>query len=595
MERKRGIKLSKDQIKRAKSFLRFLRPYKGYFILGFVFLILGSLTAMLFPFLLGKLLGNNDGQLLVSESLSEVFNNPKYVVISLVAVFVAQALFAFFRVYLFGIVTENALNDLRQESFKHLVLSPITFFNKNKVGELTSRIATDINLLEETLNTTIAEFVRQIIIVLLSLVALFIFAPNLSLIMLLTIPVVTVGAILFGSFIKKLSKKTQDSAAESNNILSEALSGITNVKSFANEAFEILRYRKAAEQIKVNALKGVKWRGVFISFIIVAMFSAIVFILWQGMELVSAKKMSSETFNTFIILTIYVGSGIGSIPNMFARIQKALGATESLMGILEEETEEIDLSKEKKRIVDGNLRFDQISFHYETRPDVEVLKNISFTAKKGEKVALVGSSGAGKSTIASLILKLYEPVSGKILFDEIDSANYGLTELRDQMAVVPQDVILFNGTIKENILYGNTASTEEEIIQAAKDANAHDFIMSFPDGYETIVGDRGIQLSGGQRQRVAIARAILKNPAILILDEATSSLDSESEKLVQEALDRLMENRTSIVIAHRLSTIKQFDKILVFNQGELIERGTHDELMEIDKGVYKNLASIQFA
>lgn len=543
---------------------------------------------------MGKLLGNNDGGVIASENINALFDNRINIVYALIAVFVFQAIVAFLRVLMFGIVTENALNDLRQDSFKHLVMSPMNFFNKNKVGELSSRIATDINLLEETLNTTLAEFVRQIIIVVFSLVALFVFAPKLSLVMLATIPVVIIGAILFGSFIKRLSKKTQDSAAESNNTLNEALIGITNVKAFANELFEIKRYKKSAEEIKKNALKGVKWRGVFISFIILAMFSAIVFILWRGMEMVDNDQMTSETFNTFILLTIYVGSGVGSIPNYFAKIQKAIGATESLMSILEEDTEEISLNKGLEQSIKGELSFSEVSFSYESRPEIKVLDNVSFIAKKGEKVAVVGASGAGKSTIASLILQFYKPLEGDILFDGKKSQDYGLTELRNQMAIVPQDVILFNGTIKENILYGNTKATTEEIIQAAKDANAHDFIMSFPEGYDTIVGDRGIQLSGGQRQRVAIARAILKNPSILILDEATSSLDSESEKLVQEALDRLMKNRTSIVIAHRLSTIREFDKILVFNKGKLIEQGTHEELIVIEGGVYQNLASIQF-
>lgn len=596
-KREKRIKLSKESINKAKTFLRFLKPYRGVFALGFVFLILGSLVAMLFPFLMGKLLGGETGQTNnIPNFLDALFTDRNTVVLALIGVFVAQALFSFLRVLTFGYVTENALNDLRQESFKHLVMSPMNFFNRSKVGELSSRIATDINLLEDTLNTTIAEFVRQIIIIVVSLIALFIFTPKLSLIMLAIIPVVIIGAIVFGSFIKKLSKKTQNSAAESNTILGEALSGITNVKAFANEFFEINKYKKSAEEIKDTALKAIKWKAVFISFIILSMFSSIVFIIWQGLELVDEGAISRESFYQFIFFTIFIGSSFGSIPNLYATIQKAIGATESLMNILEETTENIQLTKiETPLKLKGDVEFKDVNFHYDSRKDVEVLKNVSFKANGGERIALVGSSGAGKTTVASLLLKFYEPVTGDILFDGKKSTEYELSLLRNEMAVVPQDVMLFNGSIKDNIMYGDTSATEQEVIEAAKNANAHDFIMSFPQGYDTLVGDRGIQLSGGQRQRVAIARAILKDPSILILDEATSALDSESEKVVQDALDRLMENRTSFVIAHRLSTIKDCDKILVFDKGQVVEMGTHDELIAKKDGVYNNLASIQYA
>lgn len=596
-KREKRIKLSKESIKKAKTFLRFLKPYRGVFALGFVFLILGSLVAMLFPFLMGKLLGGEAVQTNnMPNFLDALFTDRNTVVLALIGVFVAQALFSFLRVLTFGYVTENALNDLRQESFKHLVMSPMNFFNRSKVGELSSRIATDINLLEDTLNTTIAEFVRQIIIIVVSLIALFIFTPKLSLIMLAIIPVVIIGAIVFGSFIKKLSKKTQNSAAESNTILGEALSGITNVKAFANEFFEINKYKKSAEEIKDTALKAIKWKAVFISFIILSMFSSIVFIIWQGLELVDEGTISRESFYQFIFFTIFIGSSFGTIPNLYATIQKAIGATESLMNILEETTENIQLTKIDTPLkLKGEVEFKDVNFHYDSRKDVEVLKNVSFKANGGERIALVGSSGAGKTTVASLLLKFYEPVSGDILFDGKKSTEYELSLLRNEMAVVPQDVMLFNGSIKENIMYGDTSATEQEVIEVAKNANAHDFIMSFPHGYDTLVGDRGIQLSGGQRQRVAIARAILKDPSILILDEATSALDSESEKVVQDALDRLMENRTSFVIAHRLSTIKDCDKILVFDKGQVVEMGTHDELIAKKDGVYNNLASIQYA
>ncbi len=566
-------------------------------MVGFVFLVLGAGIAMIFPYLMGKLLGKEETNNIISDStFGDLFSDKFNIVIALIAVFIVQAIFSFFRVYLFGVVTENTLNDLRKAAFRHLVVSPMNFYNKSKVGELSSRIATDINLLQDTMNSTIAEFVRQTIVVLVSTIALFLFTPKLSLIMLAVVPLVTFGAIFFGGFIKRLSKKSQDAAAESNSILTEALSGIVNVKSFTNELYEIARYGRSAEKIKNLTLKAVVWRAAFISFIIVSMFSTIVFIIWQGMLFVDNGTLSKEEFYQFIFFTIFIGSSLGSLPNAYASIKKALGATERLMEILGGEIEQIQLEK-KLEVLDlnGNVSFENVSFAYESRPEITVLKNLSFEVQAGQKVALVGASGAGKTTISSLLLRFYEPLSGNILFDNKKASDYSLTAIRNEMTIVPQDVILFNGTIKENILYGDVDADESAIIEAAEKANAHNFIMSFPDGYDTIVGDRGIKLSGGQRQRIAIARAILKNPTILVLDEATSSLDSESERLVQDALDKLMENRTSFVIAHRLSTIKNCDKIFVFEKGELVEQGTHEELMVVPDGTYKHLAKIQFS
>ena len=602
MARPERIKLEKGTFKKAATFFRFIKPYKATFILGMIFLFLSSVTAMLFPYLMGQLIGKEKPvdiagvETIIPDASQWIdMNNTSTLIIVMMCVFGAQAIFSFFRIYLFGYFTANALKDLRLEAFSQLVSSPLNFFNKNKVGELTSRISSDVEMLRDTLNSTLATFIRQIITVIISLIALFFMSPRLCFIMLGVVPVVAIIAVFFGKFIKKIAKETQDSSAQSNSVLEESLMGINNVKAFANEFFEIIRYKKRVIEVRDKTMRIVKWRGLFTTFVIFFMFGSIVFVIWQGKLMVDTGDMSNENFFSFILYTIFVGGAISNLPDLYAKVQKAVGSTESLMTILDGETEDLSLKPiENPLNLKGKVNFNNVSFSYETRDDVEVLKGISMNVKAGQQIALVGPSGSGKSTLSALLLQFYKPISGSILFDDKNANEYFLSELRNEMAIVPQEVILFGGTIKENIAYGNLNASEEEIIEAAKGANAHDFISEFPEGYETYVGDRGIQLSGGQKQRVAIARAILKNPSILILDEATSSLDSESELLVQEALDRLMKGRTSFVIAHRLSTIKNCDKILVLESGNIVESGTHEELVKLENGVYRNLSEIQY-
>jgi ABC-type multidrug transport system fused ATPase/permease subunit len=587
------VKVSKESYQKARGIFQYFRPYRGVFFIGFIFLALSSVTGMAFPLLMGKLFGASSPQDGESFKLLD-FDNINSVVALLFVIFAAQSVFSFFRIYLFSIVTENTLTDIRKSAYQQLITSPISFFNRNKVGELTSRVATDINLLKETFNTTIAEFIRQIITITIGITFLVIYSPKLALIMLGVIVVMVVIGFTFGRFIRKLSKEAQDSAADSNSILEETLTAIVNVKAFANELFEVRRYDKAVQEIKRLSIKGAIWKGVFVSFIIFSIFGSIVFVIWQGLLLAESGAIAYDDFMSFIFLTIFVGASIGSLPELYANLQKAVGATENLMKILEEETEDIVLEDKVSTVqLQGEVCFKNVHFEYESRKEVPVLKGVDFAVRQGEQIAIVGPSGAGKSTIASLLLRFYEPTGGTLLFDNKPANEYGLSELRNNMALVPQEVILFGGSIKENIAYGNPEATDEEIIAAAVKANAEEFIEKFPEKYDTIVGDRGIQLSGGQRQRIAIARAVLKDPRILILDEATSSLDSESEKLVQDALEQLMKGRTSFVIAHRLSTIKNADKILVLDHGELKETGTHHELVDKEGGIYKHLSLLQ--
>lgn len=579
------VKITKTSLKKALRIFNFIGPYKWQFVLGLIFLILTGATAIIFPKLMGLLV---DSGTISSEQINKMG-------LWLLLLFAAQAVFSFFRVVLFVNVTENMLASIRQSVYSHLIRMPMTFFGQRRVGEINSRLASDLSQIQDTFTTNLAEFLRQFIIIIGGIAALFFTSLKLALLMLAVVPLVAIFAVVFGRYIRKLSKQVQDNIAESNTIVEETMQGIANVKAFTNEFFEIARYTKSTINIKQIAIKGGKARGAFFSFIIFCLFGAIILLIWFAVKLEHEGELSHGAMIQFMLYTVFVGASIAGIAEQYAQIQKAIGATDRVMEILDEEPEPIDLKKQKEtKRVEGFISFENVSFTYPSRKEIQVLKNISFNANKGETVALVGPSGSGKSTIASLLLRFYDPENGTILIDGKDSKSYSLTELRNQMAIVPQEVLLFGGTIKENIAYGKTGTSFEEIIEAAKKANAHEFIESFPEKYNTLVGERGIKLSGGQRQRIAIARAVLKNPSILILDEATSSLDSESERLVQEALDKLMVGRTSLVIAHRLSTIRNADKIIVIDKGVVKETGTHNELIEKENGLYRSLSRLQF-
>ncbi len=591
-ERTERVKLKKGAYKRAFRAFKFGQPFTGSLVLSMVFLVLSSLTTLAFPYLLGGLFGSK------STSASNPFeltnlDNIDVIMVLMFMVFGANAIFGFFRIYFSSRFAESTLSVIRKKAFQRLAFSEVGFYDKNQVGELSSRVATDLNSLNSLLSTTLAEFIRQWITIILGVAVIATISPKLLGIMLSVVPVVVLLILIFGRIIKKISKRTQDALAESNSILGEVLTGIKNVKAFGNEFFEMAKYGFQSDKVRSLAIKGAIARGLFASFIILGLFGGISFVIYMGYKMtLEPNGLSMEEFQIFIFFTAFLAASFGGVGSLMGEIQKAVGATERLMDLLENPNEEI--SNDFKAIdLRGEVRFDEVGFVYSSREDVVVLEEVSFTVSPGEILAIVGPSGAGKSTITSLLLRFYQPTGGAILFDGKESEAYELSALRNEMAIVPQEVMLFAGSIRENIAYGNTEATEEEIIEAAKQANAWEFVTNFPDGLETLVGDRGVQLSGGQKQRVAIARAILKNPKILILDEATSSLDSESERLVQDALDKLMKNRTSIVIAHRLSTIKNADKILVLDKGKVVEQGKHEDLILKD-GLYTKLSKLQF-
>jgi ABC-type multidrug transport system fused ATPase/permease subunit len=579
-------KITREGLSRLYRLFRFIGPQKYTFIVGLVFLVLSSLTTLVFPMLIGDLLDSAG-----SGSLDRI----NQLGLILIGIFFMNAIFSYFRIYLFAVVTQKTLALLRQTTYNHLIKLPMSFFSSRRVGELNSRISADIALLQDTFTTTLAQFVRQVITIVGGIALLMFISPRLTVFMLALIPVVAIVGRLFGTFIRKLSKKSQTIVAESNTIVEETLQAIASVKAFANEAFEILRYKKKTDEIIHVSLKGARWKGLFISFIVFALFGSIIGVIWYGVYLIhQGAGLSTGDLLKFVLYSVFIGGSISGVADLYSDIQKSIGATENLLDILDETAEPIssEVAVIKDQLI-GNVSFRGVSFAYPSRKELPVLKDIRFEVRRGEQVALVGPSGAGKSTISQLLLRFYDPVDGTILLDGRDAREYDLTTLRSNMAIVPQDVLLFGGTIRENIEYGKPGASEEEIIRASEQANSMEFIRTFPEGLSTIVGERGIQLSGGQRQRIAIARAILKNPAILILDEATSSLDSENERLVQEALEQLMKGRTSFVIAHRLSTIHKADKIIVIDKGEVKEMGTHEELLMKEDGIYRQLTKLQ--
>lgn len=581
-------KITKNGIKSALYIYKYMLPYKWYFFLGMLMLVFGSLVFMMFPAIAKEMISAASG-----TSNYNISVNQYGLILATIAV--SMGVISYFRINLFAIVAENALGEIRKQLFKKLVSQEISFFEKRRIGEITSRITADVEQIQTAFSITLAEFFRQLITLVAGISMLFYFSWRLSVIMLAVLPLVIIFAIIFGKRIKKISKKRQDNLAESNIIVEEVFQGLIVVKAYVNELFESRVYNKSIDKLIKIGIKFAKIKGAFITFIFIFLFGAIFFILWQGALQIQNGKMDGEELFAFIFYTIIIGGAIAGLGSQYTALASALGATQKVKEILEanQELNIEDIDTIEPIEFRETIEFKNVKFHYPTRTEVEVLKGISFIVNKGEHIALVGSSGSGKSTLIKLLSRFYTISNGEIKIDDKNINNLNLKALRKTIGIVPQDVFLFGGTIEENILYGNPNATKIDVNNAAKQANALEFINDFPEKFKTLVGERGLQLSGGQKQRIAIARAILKNPKILILDEATSSLDTESEKIVQDALENLMKNRTTFVIAHRLSTIKNADKILVLKNGEIVEQGTHEKLEKL-KGFFYSLLKLQF-
>lgn len=609
-------------LREAVRLFGYVLPYRRKFVAAQLCLLVSSLAGLAFPYFTGRLIDGASRALgggLAGTAWPVGTAGINTTALLLMLVLTVQALCSSFQTYWLTEVGERSLADLRRDTYARLIRLPMAFFTQRRVGELVGRLASDLSLIQHTLTGSGPQFVGQLLMLTGGLVLIILTSGRLTLVMLSSVPVVIGLSVVFGRLTRKISVEAMDKLADTNVVVEETLQGIASVKSFTNEGYETTRYRAGIERFIGVTMRGALYQGAFTAFITFAGFGSIVLVIWYGARLVEAGDLTFGEITQFLMYTMFIGGAIGGFVRLYAELQRTIGATQRVRELLREEPEDagpavpspdgtgriggaengsdplgFKRSDAFSAPLAGDIAFEDVTFAYPSRKEVTVLHNLSLTAKAGQRIALVGPSGAGKSTIVSLLLRFYDPDSGGVRIDGRDARDYPLQRLRGQMAIVPQDVLLFGGTIADNIAYGRPGAIQAEIEEAARRANAHDFIAAFPEGYQSLVGERGVKLSGGQRQRVAIARAILRDPAILILDEATSSLDSESESLVQQALDVLMQGRTSVIIAHRLSTVRRADRIYVIKEGRVIEAGTHAELLARPDGLYRTLSELQF-
>ncbi len=560
-------------------------PEKKGILLGLLFLILSSSAGLAYPQMVRWMVDN-----VLQPKNYQLLNK---VVFLLLIAFTVQAVTSSLRYYFFTLSGERIVLRLRQRLYEKILNQDITFFDFNRTGELMSRLASDCTTLQNTVSVNVSQGLRNLGQVIGGFAFMFYTSWKLSAMMLVLIPPVALMAAFFGKRIRKLSKEFQSTIADASIVAEETISGVRTVKSFVQENAETNRYRGALDLALTTAQGRICSIAEFMTLAMVLGFTAVCFVLWYGGREVVLNQMTIGDLTQFLLYLMIVAIGVGSLGSLWGDIMAGVGASQRVFEIMEKPSAPTNTGDIITKF-DGKIEFHNVDFSYPTRTDLPVLKNLSFKVMPGQVIALVGSSGGGKTTISSLIPRFYDPDSGQITIDDIDLRKLRLNWIRDQIGIVSQEPVLISSTIEENIRYARPAATQDEVISAAKSANAFEFIQSFPEGLKTQVGERGIQLSGGQKQRVAIARALLKNPKILILDEATSNLDTASEHLVQEALQRLMKGRTTLVIAHRLATVKDADQIFVLDQGQILQSGTHDVLARDINGLYYQLLQRQF-
>jgi len=575
----------REQLGQLSDLFSYTRPYRKWLVAAVTGVTFASALGLVFPLIMGGLVDTAIGENGTTEALNRV-------ALLLLGVFLAQAAFNYLRSYSLAVVGEGVVADLRKSVFARIVQLPVPFFDNRRTGEITSRLTSDASVIQTTVSTAVAQALSQGITLIGGVALMIVLSPRLSLTVLVFLPVAIIGAAFFGRRLNRISTAFQDEFAAANAFADESIASIRVVKWFTAEDDSTQHYDRAIAKSYEVALRRARLRALFVPSVTFIAFGTLAMVLWVGGRQVLSGTMTAGQLVSFLLYTLTVAGAIGTFTGLYSQLQEALGASRRIFELLGEPTEihDVDVPKSPPKR-EGSIRLEAVSFRYGGR-ETGVLHNIDLTVAPGELVALVGPSGSGKSTITQLIPRFYDPTEGHVIVDGVDVREQALHELRAQMAAVPQDVQLFSGTIGENLRISKPNATDEELIEAATAANADDFIMGFPDGYGTVVGERGIKLSGGQRQRVAIARALLADPRILILDEATSSLDAEAEGLVQEALQRLMAGRTTLVVAHRLSTVRAADRLVVLTDGRIVEDGAHDDLVAAG-GVYARLLARQ--
>ncbi len=562
------------------------RPETGLLAWGTLALFVGSGLTLVFPKGIGILMDavlKPDGKAIMDAAIAVLF-----------VVFIFSAFASFFRAYFFTLAGERVVARLRKDLFGSIIRQEIGFFDGQRTGELVNRLAADTGVLQNSVTVNISMALRFTLQGVGCVAILFWTSWRLSLVMLAIVPVVAVGAVVFGRTVRTLSRKVQDALAAAAEVAEESVSNVRTVRAFAREEGEVHRYG-----VRIDEAFGLGRRlaiayGAFQGAGGFAAYAAIAGVLWYGGTLVIAGEMGVGDLTSYMLYTLFLAFALGGLSSIYSDFNRAIGASERVFELIDRAPGVVNTAGRRLAEVHSRMALKDVRFNYPTRPEVAVLKDVSLSLEPGKVLALVGPSGGGKSTVASLLLRLYDPDAGVVSLDGVDVRELDTVWLREQIGIVAQEPVLFATTIADNIRYGRPNASGAEVEAAANAANAHTFILAFPEGYATIVGERGVRLSGGQKQRVAIARAILKDPKVLVLDEATSALDAESEHLVQEALDRLMRGRTTLVIAHRLSTVKDADRVVVIDGGRVAEAGTHDELILRD-GVYKRLVERQFA
>ena len=567
-----------------KRLLLYAKPYSGRLMLAFLFTSVAAAGNLFVPWILkdviDKVLMNKDIFLLNT------------IAVTIVIVFFIRGICFYAQTYLMSYVGQKVIIDIREAVYRKLQFLSLGYFEKRQTGTIMSYVTNDVGALQGSIIESATDFVTEMSILIGSLALMFNLHWKLSLLTLITMPLVAKAMDLFGKKLKRTSGVMQERAADITAVLQETISSVRVIKSFVREEYEIARFVKENYANFRAQMKNAQVMATLTPVIELIAAIGVTFLIWYGGFEVINGNLTAGALIAFLVYATNLANPIKRLSRIYGNIQKAMAAAERVFSVLDEKTDivEKENATELKAVI-GKVDFKAVTFKY--NENEVILKDINLEVKAGQMVAIVGPSGAGKTTIVNLLPRFYDPVAGNIYIDDVNIADVTLASLREKIGIVPQETVLFNGSIYDNILYGDLTATTEEVMAAAKAANAHDFIMQMADQYQTQIGERGSKLSGGQRQRIAIARAILKNPRILILDEATSALDTESEKLVQDALDKLMVGRTSFVIAHRLSTILQADMIIVMEKGQIVEQGSHEELLKLD-GLYSGLYKLQF-